>query len=267
MANATHQGAADRLYAAYGGALCEPVRFEIGDTVEAGYAVQAINTARWLKAGRRISGRKIGLTSKAVQTQMGVDQPDFGVLFADMEVGDGEEVDVGRLQQPRAEAEIAFVLGKDLDMAAPTLSDVARAIAFAVPAVEIVGSRIKNWDIAISDTIADNASSGLYVLGGTPRKLDDLDLIGCGMTMRRNGRPCSFGSGAACLGSPLNAAVWLARQVASRGAPLREGEVLLSGALGPMVAAAPGDAFEAMISGLGSVRALFSPDVGKGGTS
>lgn len=251
--------AADRLRAAYQGDLCEPLRRDIGETPDDGYAVQAINTARWIKEGRRMCGRKIGLTSKAVQQQMGVDQPDFGVLFADMEIGDGEEMAFARLQQPRAEAEIAFVLERDLDMPEPTRADLARAIAYAVPSIEIVGSRIKNWDIAISDTIADNASSGLYVLGGTPRKLETLDLVGCGMTMRRNGRPASFGAGAACLGNPLNAAVWLARQVAARGAPLREGEVILTGALGPMVPAAPGDAFDAIIAGLGEVRALFGP--------
>ena len=137
------------------------------------------------------------------------------------------------------------------------MADVLRATAYVVPSIEIVGSRIAKWDIKISDTVADNASSSMYVLGGPARLIDGLDLVGCTMTMLKNNQQVSQGSGAACLGSPLNAAVWLARQMIKRGNPLRAGDVIMTGALGPMVDIAPGDVFEAQISGLGSVRAVF----------
>jgi len=214
--------AADILRSYETGAPIAPVRGRLpaGD-VGAAYAVQQACVAHWLKQKRRKVGRKIGLTAKAVQMQLGVDQPDFGVLFADMALGDGEPVAPGRALQPRAEAEIAFVLGRDLAMEQPTPADVMRATDFVVPAIEIVGSRIANWDIEIVDTVADNASSALFVLGGPPRKLDGLDLVGCAMTMARGGETVSSGKGAACLGNPVNAVVWLARKMASLGEPLR----------------------------------------------
>jgi 2-keto-4-pentenoate hydratase len=252
--------AAGRIRAAYdAGEPCPPVRDHLpaGD-VDAAYAVQETNTLHWVKQGRRIVGRKIGLTAVAVQRQLGVDQPDYGILFADMAVGDSEEVAVGRVLQPRVEAEIAFILEHDLPHEMPTVVDMVRAIAYALPAIEIVGSRITGWDIKGVDTIADNASSGLFVLGGPPRRLDGLDLRQCGMVMERRGDPVSVGAGAACLGHPLNAAVWLAGKMASVGRPLQAGDVIMSGALGPMVAVKPGDVLEARISGLGSVRAAFA---------
>lgn len=225
--------------------------------IDSAYAIQQLNTEQRLQQGRRIVGRKIGLTSKSVQAQLGVDQPDFGVLFDDMGYGSGEVIPWAVLQQPKAEAEIAFVLGRDLDMSNPGLVDVLDAIAYALPALEVVGSRIAAWNIRIVDTIADNASSSAYVLGTTPRRLADLDLEMCGMVMERRGEPVSVGVGMACLGNPLNAVVWLARKMAELGQPLRAGDLLLSGALGPMVAVQPGDVIEARISGLGSVRAVF----------
>jgi 2-keto-4-pentenoate hydratase len=250
--------AADILRSYETGVPIAPVRSRLPDgDVAAAYAVQQACAAHWLKQGRRKVGHKIGLTAKAVQKQLGVDQPDFGVLFADMALGDGEPIASGRGLQPRAEAEIAFVLGRDLALAQPTPADVMRATEFVVPAIEVVGSRIANWDIKIVDTVADNASSALFVLGGPPRKLDGLDLVGCAMTMTRGGETVSSGKGAACLGNPVNAVVWLARKMAALGEPLRAGDVVMSGALGPMAAAKPGDAFEATIQGLGSVRALF----------
>jgi 2-keto-4-pentenoate hydratase len=233
------------------------VRAAIGTTPEAGYRVQKINTARWLAEGRRIVGRKIGLTSPAVQKQLGVDQPDFGVLFADMQYQNGEPIPWRRLQQPRAEAEIALVLDKDLTAEAPTHADIIAASAYAAPAIEIVGSRIANWDITIADTIADNASSGAFIVGVPATCPGSLDLSTCIMEMTRDGRVVSSGAGAACLGHPLNAAAWLARKQVELGTPLRAGDVILTGALGPMIAAAPGDLFEATISGLGKVCARF----------
>lgn len=246
------------------GTPCAPVRDDLaaactdGDTLRAAYAVQHLNTQRRLAAGERIVGRKIGLTSLAVQKQLGVDSPDFGTLFASMAVGHGQEIDSKRLMQPKAEAEIALVLGRDLIHDCHTVADIISATAYALPAIEVVGSRIANWDIRLSDTVADNASSGLFVLGARPVKLSQFDLVGCGMSMSLRGEPVSTGIGAACLGNPLNAAVWLANMMAKMGTPLRAGDVLMTGALGPMVPVQPGAVFTAHIEGLGQVSAVFS---------
>ncbi|KQX01785.1 2-keto-4-pentenoate hydratase [Massilia sp. Root418] len=253
------QQAADLLWdAQQHGEPCQPVRGLLGDGgVEAAYAVQKLNTERWLVRGRRLVGRKIGLTSLAVQKQLGVDQPDFGMLFADMALCDGEEVAPGRVLQPKVEAEIALVLERSLPHERNTVADILRATAYALPSIEIVGSRIANWDIKLADTIADNASSGLFVLGSRPVKLDAFDIAGCGMVMERRGEQVSVGAGAACLGNPLRAAIWLADTMARLGSPLQAGDIVMTGALGPMCAALPGDVFEANIEGLGSVRAAF----------
>lgn len=256
---AVAQNAAATLYdAARDGTPIPPLRNDHpGGDATLAYAIQDANTARWLGEGRRLSGRKIGLTSKAVQKQLGVGEPDFGMLFADMAYGDGEEMPWQRLHQPRCEAEVALVLEHDLDGEQITLPDLIHATAYALPAIEVVGSRIAKWDIRFFDTIADNASSGLYVLGTTPVKLAGLDLRLAGMVMERRGEPVSVGAGAACLGHPYNAAVWLARTMVRVGRPLRAGDTVLTGALGPMVGVEPGDVFEARIGGLGSVRAVF----------
>lgn len=255
------EAAAQLFEAAQTGVPCIPVRSLIGEhDVDAAYAVQDFNTHRALAAGRRLVGRKIGLTSRAVQQQLGVNQPDFGMLFADMAVGEDTPIPAGMVLQPKIEAELALILAADLDDKQPIMADLLNSIAYVVPALEIVGSRINNWDIRIADTIADNASSGLYVLGGPARRIDGLDLRNASMTMRRGADTVSTGSGVACLGHPLNAAVWLAREVALRGRPLRRGDVVLTGALGPMVTVQPGDRFEAEISGFGMVSAVFSAD-------
>lgn len=256
---------ADQLWqAAQSGQPVAPVRGQIeqaatdGDVLAAAYAVQQLISQRRLDAGGRLVGRKIGLTSKAVQKQLGVDSPDFGALFADMAVGDGEEIAWSRLMQPKAEAEIALVLERDLPHERHTVADLISATAYALPAIEVVGSRIANWDIRLADTVADNASAGLFVLGTQPASLARLNLADCGMTMERRGDQVSVGAGAACLGNPLNAAVWLADTLARLGTPLRAGDVLMTGALGPMVAVQRGDVFTAQIEGLGSVSAVFS---------
>lgn len=251
--------AADALDAAFrSGTPIAPLRNDhpTGDA-DLAYAIQEANTARWLGEGRRLSGRKIGLTSKAVQKQLGVGEPDFGMLFADMAFGDGEEMPWHRLHQARCEAEVALVLERDLGGEQITLPDLIRATAYALPAIEIVGSRIAKWDIRFFDTIADNASSGLYVLGTTPVRLDRLDLRLAGMVMERRGELVSVGAGAACLGHPYNAALWLARTMVRVGRPLQAGDTILTGALGPMVGVEPGDVFEARIGSLGTVRAAF----------
>ncbi len=254
--------AAEQLRAAWESSTpCDPIRDDLpDDSLEAAYAVQDLNTEAWLEQGRRLTGRKIGLTARAVQKQLGVDQPDYGMLFADMAVADGEEVPLAKLCQPRVEGEIAFALSDDLDDPALTLADVMARIDYAVPAVEIVESRIKDWDIRIQDTIADNASSGHYVLGAEPRLLGEFDPRLCGMVLETKGEPVSLGAGAACLGNPLNAVLWLARKMVEVGRPLGAGDIVMSGALGPMVPVAGTGVYELRINGLGSVRAVFTGD-------
>ena len=252
-----HQACAARIRAAYTGRALAPIRHAEPDaTLTDAYAIQTLNRDHWVAEGRTIAGAKIGLTSKAVQTQLGVDQPDFGVLFADMQVSD--TVTPGRLLQPKVEAEIAFVLGRDITANIDDPAGLASAIAYALPALEIVDSRIADWDIGMVDTVADNASSGLFVLGTEPVDIGGLDLAGCAMTMAKNGAVASQGSGAACLGNPLNALEWLVSMRIARGEPLRAGDIILSGALGPMVPAVPGDRFEAGIEGIGGIGVTFA---------
>jgi 2-keto-4-pentenoate hydratase len=221
--------------------------------LDTAYEVARINTQHRLAEGGRIVGRKIGLTSRAVQQQLGVDQPDFGMLFADMEFLHAQEVPAARLMQPKAEVEVAFVVGRELATDVPSWTEFLCCIAYALPAIEIVDSAIADWKIALADTVADNASCGLYVLGDQPVALGALDLGELGMRMTRNGELASVGCGAACLGHPLRAAYWLARTMAARGEGLRAGEVVLSGALGPMVPVAAGDQLHAQIGALGNV--------------
>jgi 2-keto-4-pentenoate hydratase len=252
---------AARLRAAYASGAVPPLRDALDPADAAGaYAVQVLNTEYWTGQGRRIAGRKVGLTAKAVQQQLGVDQPDFGVLFADMEIGDGGLLLSSRVLQPKAEAEVAFILAADLTSPEVTREEVASAIAYAVAAIEIVDSRIANWKITFADTVADNGSSAFYVLGTVRKPLAGLDLWTCGMALEVNGEVVSLGAGVACLGHPLNAATWLARTLAARGEPLRKGDVVLSGALGPMAAIKPGDNVRATIGGLGSVSFTFKDD-------
>ena len=262
---AAHDRAAERLAAAAASRVpCEPILDLLpGSTIDDGYLVQQRVLAA-TRSGHRQVGRKIGLTSPAVQRQMGVDTPDFGVLYAEMAVGDAQPVPNSVLIQPRIEAEVAFVLGRDLPDRPVIASDVLRATEFVVAAIEIVDSRIRDWAISIVDTVADNASSGLFVLGGSPRRLDAIDdLRECAMSLTRDDtdsdKVLSSGTGAACLGHPVNAVVWLANAVAERGVPLRAGEVILSGALGPLVPVERGATYTASIDGLGSVRASFEP--------
>ena len=236
---------------------CPPVRDLIGaDDIKAAYAVQTELTAARLAGRARIVGHKIGLTSAAVQRQLGVDRPDFGVLFDDMDVSGEDVIPVGGLLQPRIEAEIAFVLRTDL--ADEITADRVRAAVDAMaPALEIVDSRIAGWDISIADTIADNASSGLFVLGPARVGLAAVEPVDVRMEMSVDGEVVSTGSGAACLGDPLAALAWLAGAARELGDPLRAGQVVLAGALGPMVPVRPGMHVSARITGLGTVTARF----------
>jgi 2-keto-4-pentenoate hydratase len=254
--------AARLLRGAYSDGVIAPLRAFLDPTDAAGaYAVQAVNTHFWETQGRRIIGRKVGLTALAVQQQLGVDQPDFGVLFADMELADGGVLPLSRAIQPKAEAEIALILGTDLIGSDIQREQVEAAVTSVCAAIEIVDSRIADWTISFADTVADNGSSAMFVLGSARLPLAGLDLYTCGMVLEVNGKLVSLGAGAACLGHPLNAATWLARTLAERGEPLRKGDIVLTGALGPMVAIHPGDHVRSTIGGLGSVS--FAVEAGK----
>ncbi|KAF5710882.1 product hydratase [Fusarium mundagurra] len=263
MENIITQAAESLRNAQITGKPTQPLRDRFqGLGVNEAYAIQKHNIDLQLSQGARIVGSKIGLTSTAVRQQIGVDQPDYGVLLDSMECAEGEPIAMSRLMQPKIEAEVAFILGKDIESPKPTIIDIIRAIEYVVPAFEIVGSRIENWNIGLVDTIADNASSSAYVLGTPLRKLEGLDLRNCAMTITSASSAhrdvLSTGKGAACLGNPLNAVVWVARVMAERGYPLKAGSLILSGALGPMVTVEPGETYKAHIEGLGDVTAVFS---------
>lgn len=261
MDTSNYEKTARRLREAYRSGAVAPLRDALEPTDAAGaYAVQLLNTRFWQDQGRRIVGRKIGLTAKAVQAQLGVDQPDYGVLFEDMEISDGGVLRPSKVLQPKAEAEVALIMGRDLRSADASPQDVLAAAAFAVAAIEIVDSRIADWKITFADTVADNGSSAFFVLGKERRALADLDLWTCGMALELNGQVASIGTGAACLGHPLNAAAWLARAMAAVGEGLKAGDIVLTGALGPMVALTPGDQVRATIGGLGRCEFSYQAD-------
>lgn len=256
------QAAVDRLSTAQATRVpCAPVRDLIGtDDLDAAYAVQQGLVQARIARGARVVGRKIGATSQAVQDQLGVDQPDFGYLLHDMDVSDDDPISMRTLVQPRVEAEVAFVLSRDIAPATEqeiTLDYVRDAVDVALPALEIVDSRIDQWDIEFSDTVADNASSGLYVVGREGRTLAEVEPREVTMSLLINGEERSSGNGAACLGDPLEALRWLAVQAYRYDDPLRAGHLILSGALGPFVPFLPGDRVEASISGFDSLIVQF----------
>ena len=251
---------AERILAAYAdGRTIAPVRSEIKG-VAAAYYIQRRTVDRWLRQGRKLAGHKIGLTSPAVQTQLGVDEPDFGALFADMVLRDGAEVAPGRILQPRIEGEIAFVLTSDLAPDATgriTPAAVIGATEYVTPAIEICGSRIANWDIRIEDTIADNASSGLIVLSERRHAPSLAALERITMRVSLDGAVAAEGSGAACLGNPASAVAWLGEALARFGTTLRAGDIIMSGALAKMLPAQSGSRFTADFGDFGSVSVAF----------
>jgi 2-keto-4-pentenoate hydratase len=265
-AQPSNQALADMLWQAQASrTVCaQPSTLRTDLSVSDAYAIQSINIER-RQGGEGLHGRparrlghKIGLTSKAVQKWLGVGEPDFGVLLDDMIVADGGVIPIEHLLQPRAEAEIAFVLKRDLAGPGVTAAQVIAATDFLLPAIEIIDSRIADWKITYEDTIADNASSGMFVLGSRPVAIGAVDLRLCGMALRKNGVVVSTGAGAACLDHPVNAVVWLANKIGEFGHKLHAGDVVLSGALGPVTVLEGGDRLVAEIGGMGGVAAQAS---------
>ena len=232
--------------------------------IDDAYAIQTINVDRRVGEGLRVVGRKVGLTSRPMQQLLGVDEPDFGVLTEDMVVEDGDEVDLRRLVQPRVEAEMAFVLGRDLAGPGVTTGTALAAIAGVMPAIEIVDSRVADWKIKLVDTVADNASSGLLVTGGRLTPVDRVDLRLVGVVVSRNGEVLHTGAGAAVLGNPARCVAWLANKLGAFGAGLRAGDIVLPGSPHAMVAVTPGDVFRAEFAHLGAVTVRFSKESSKG---
>jgi len=224
-------------------------------TVEHAYRIQEHVIKRRLALGDRIVGKKIGLTSRVVQRAFGVSEPDFGQLLASMAATDS--IVASTMLQPRAEGEVAFLLERDLEGPGITNADVIHATHSVLPCFEIVDSRIRNWRIRLQDTVADNASGGLFVLGDRAVDLKGLDLSTCGMVLEKNGGIECTGVGAAALGSPVNCVTWLANAMGRFGMPLRAGEIILSGSLGALIPVAAGDHLNLSIGGIGSAAVRF----------
>lgn len=249
----------DEIYAALEGRhVVEPLTTRHPDiTVEHAYRIQQRLNARRIDAGERIVGKKIGVTSAAVMNMLGVYQPDFGMLTDGMVYNEGEAIPGDTLIQPKAEGEIAFVLKKDLIGPGVTGADVLAATEGVMACFEIVDSRIKDWKIKIQDTVADNASCGVFVLGDRLVDPRGVDLNTCGMVLEKNGEIVATGAGAAALGAPANAVAWLANTLGPLGIPLETGEVVLSGSLAIMVPVKAGDSLRVTIGGIGGCSVRF----------
>lgn len=226
-------------------------------TIEDAYLVQQYLMAHRFAAGEKIVGKKIGVTSEVVMNMLGVYQPDFGYLTDAMIYNEGESIPIDTLIQPKAEGEIAFVLKRDLVGPGVSNADVLAATEGVMACFEIVDSRIENWKIKIQDTVADNASCGVFVLGDRMVAPHDVDLNTCGMVLEKNGEIVDTGAGAAALGSPVNAVAWLANTLGRLGIPLKAGEVILSGSLAAMIPAVKGDNFRVTIGGIGGCSVKF----------
>ncbi|MDV6014090.1 2-keto-4-pentenoate hydratase [Haloechinothrix sp. LS1_15] len=254
--------AADRILRAYDKRI--PISPIVEDFPEAttddAYRIQQEQVRQWVAAGQTVNGHKVGLSSAAMQRQMGVHQPDYGHLLTGMFHLEHQPIPAGGYLQPRIEPEIAFVLGRDLTGPGVTVADAFRAVDYVVPALEIVDSRIADWRISIVDTIADNASSGGVVLGSTPYPLNAVELPLAGCTFSINGHIVGTGAGSAVLGSPINALVWLANTVGPLGITLAAGHVVLPGSMTRAEPIRPGDTVTASVAGLGSVTAVIGEE-------
>ena len=238
----------------------EPLTARYEDlTLDDAYEIQQLQVSQWLEDGARIRGHKVGLTSVAMQRQMGVDSPDYGVLLDRMFWREHEPIPASAFVQPRVEPEMAFVLAEPLTGPGVTVADAIGAVGYVLPALELIDSRIKDWKIGLADTIADNASSGGIVLGSSPRALDAVDLRLAGCNLIRNGELAGTGAGGAVLGSPLSSLVWLANTLGARGVALEAGHVILPGSITASISVAAGDVVTATFAGLGSVTARFVP--------
>ncbi|HVJ49615.1 2-keto-4-pentenoate hydratase [Desulfitobacterium sp.] len=226
-------------------------------TVEDAYYIQVHTLKQFAAQGNKVTGKKIGLTSKAMQSMFGVFEPDFGSLLDHLAFNSGDEIPAELLIQPKVEAEIAFVLQNDLTGKHITARDVLDATAYVTAAIEVVDSRIRNWQIKLSDTVGDNASFGAYVLGNTTSSVRDIDLRLVGMVLERNGVIANTGAGAAVMGHPANCVAWLANKMNEFNTPLRKGDVILSGAVTAAVEAKPGDYFRVQFDRLGEVCISF----------
>ena len=250
----------DKLYDAF--VACKPIHPLTADypeiTIEDAYQIQQRMISRRTEKGEKIVGKKIGVTSKAVMSMLGVDQPDFGYMLDGMIYQEGQAVKISELIQPKAEGEIAFVMKKDLMGPGVTAADVLAATEGVMVCFEIVDSRIKDWKIKIQDTVADNASCGGFVLGSRLIDVREADLITCGMVLEKNGEIVVTGAGAATMNSPVNAMIWLANTLGRFGIPLKAGEIVLSGALGAMVPVQAGDQLRVSIGGIGSCSIRFA---------
>ena len=238
----------------------DPITDQESDiTIEDAYHISLQMLQRRLDDGEKIIGKKIGVTSKAVQNMLNVHQPDFGYLTDRMVYDNGTEMPISEeLIQPKAEGEIAFILKHDLEGPGVTNADVIRATECVMPCFEIVDSRIKDWKIKIQDTVSDNASCGLFVLGDRAVSPDKVDLVTCGMVHEKNGEVIATGAGAAALGSPVNCVAWLANTLGEFGIKLEAGEVILSGSLVPLHAIVPGDSMHLSVGGIGTASVRFT---------
>lgn len=225
--------------------------------IEAAYAIQQANVAHRTAAGAQVKGHKVGLTSRAMQEALGVDEPDFGHLLDDMFVFEDAEIPVAGLCAPRVEIEVAFVLSRPLAGPGVNAADVLRATELLLPSIEVIDSRIRDWNIRLVDTVADNASAARIVLGGRPVRPYDVDLQAGGAVLHHNGTVAETGTTAAVLGNPVTAVAWLANRVAAYGITLDAGHVVLPGACTRAVAVGPDDVVVAEFEGLGKVRTRF----------
>jgi 2-keto-4-pentenoate hydratase len=241
-------------------AIPRPTATYTGLTVHQAYGIQQRQVEMWTESGRSVRGHKVGLTSAAMRRQLGVDQPDYGHLMDDMFHLESTPIDSQLYTAPRIEPEIAFILGEPLAGPGLTVAEVIRAVEYVVPALEVIDSRVKDWDITLADTIADNASSGGVVVGATPVRLSDVDLRTIGVVLSRRGQIGATGCGAAVVGSPANALVWLANTLGVLGVTMQSGNVILSGSMTMAIPVSSGDTVVATFGGMGSVTAVFSSE-------